>query len=249
MKMRTTAPSPGNKYYTKTSYGGLNKCILINSGNGFVIPNCVGYAYGRFMEEANIEKCELPMCNAEDWYENSKAYEHGKTPRQGAVMCWRKGRTHNTSDGAGHVCIVEEVFEDGSVRTSESNYGGTLWFSKIRRAPYPIAGQSFQGFIYNPYIKDDSNKKSIEEIAQEVIQGKWGNGEIRKAKLKAAGYDYNQVQEAVNNILRKKDPVEDIAREVIQGKWGNGFFRKMKLQAAGYDYKQVQEAVNKLLRG
>lgn len=44
-------------------------------------------------------------------------------------------------------------------------------------------------------------KKSVEEIAREVIQGKWGNGEDRKKKLTAAGYDYSEVQKKVNQLL------------------------------------------------
>lgn len=44
-------------------------------------------------------------------------------------------------------------------------------------------------------------KKSIDEIAREVIQGKWGNGAERKKKLTDAGYDYNAVQKKVNEIL------------------------------------------------
>lgn len=41
----------------------------------------------------------------------------------------------------------------------------------------------------------------LEQIAREVIEGKWGNGRIRKDKLIAAGYDYYKVQSLVNNIL------------------------------------------------
>ena len=46
-------------------------------------------------------------------------------------------------------------------------------------------------------------KKTVEEIAREVIQGKWGNGSERKKKLAAAGYDYTEVQRLVNKILGK----------------------------------------------
>lgn len=46
-------------------------------------------------------------------------------------------------------------------------------------------------------------KKTIEAIAKEVIRGDWGNGEARKKKLVAAGYDYNAVQAKVNEILAK----------------------------------------------
>ena len=46
-----------------------------------------------------------------------------------------------------------------------------------------------------------SSKKSIDAIAKEVIQGKWGNGDTRKKKLEAAGYDYDAVQKRVNQLL------------------------------------------------
>lgn len=45
-------------------------------------------------------------------------------------------------------------------------------------------------------------KKSVDEIAREVIAGKWGNGATRKQKLKAAGYDYYAVQKRVNELLK-----------------------------------------------
>lgn len=50
----------------------------------------------------------------------------------------------------------------------------------------------------------EPKKKSIDEIAHEVIQGKWGLGMARKALLSAAGYNYNTVQRRVNEILMKK---------------------------------------------
>lgn len=43
--------------------------------------------------------------------------------------------------------------------------------------------------------------KSIEEVAKEVIAGKYGNGEARKIALKNAGYDYTAVQARVNEIV------------------------------------------------
>ena len=46
-----------------------------------------------------------------------------------------------------------------------------------------------------------SPKKSISELAVEVINGKWGNGDIRKNSLTNAGYDYNLVQNEVNRLL------------------------------------------------
>ena len=45
-------------------------------------------------------------------------------------------------------------------------------------------------------------KKSVDAIAREVIRGDWGNGDERKQKLAAAGYDYSAVQKKVNELLR-----------------------------------------------
>lgn len=45
--------------------------------------------------------------------------------------------------------------------------------------------------------------KSVEEIAKEVIAGKWGNGQERKDKLAAAGYNYTEVQNRVNALCGK----------------------------------------------
>ncbi len=44
--------------------------------------------------------------------------------------------------------------------------------------------------------------KSVDELAKEVIQGKWGNGADRKNRLTTAGYDYNLVQKRVNELLK-----------------------------------------------
>lgn len=97
-------------------------------------------------------------------------------------------------------------------------------------------------------------KKSVEEIAREVLVGKWGNGTDRKNRITAAGYDYSAVQAKVNEIVNGSTPtsspkksVDEIAREVIQGKWGNGADRKKRLIEAGYDYSEVQKKVNQLL--
>ena len=46
-----------------------------------------------------------------------------------------------------------------------------------------------------------SSMKSVSEIAQEVINGVWGNGQDRKNRLTNAGYNYNDVQSKVNESL------------------------------------------------
>ena len=46
-----------------------------------------------------------------------------------------------------------------------------------------------------------TSKKSVDALAKEVIQGKWGNGADRKKKLADAGYDYDEVQKKVNQLV------------------------------------------------
>lgn len=57
-----------------------------------------------------------------------------------------------------------------------------------------------------PYITyvSTSDNATIERIAKEVIAGKWGTGATRKQKLTAAGYNYNEVQAAVNKIMKTR---------------------------------------------
>lgn len=61
--------------------------------------------------------------------------------------------------------------------------------------------------------------KTTEQVAKEVIAGKWGAGETRKKKLKAAGYDYNKVQKKVNELLaqKKKTPSEPNVPKIYGG--------------------------------
>lgn len=67
-----------------------------------------------------------------------------------------------------------------------------------------------------------SNKKSNEEIADEVINGQWGNGEERKQRLINAGYDYNTIQSIVNQKLNYKPKTLQVGTRVKAIANGNG---------------------------
>lgn len=95
-------------------------------------------------------------------------------------------------------------------------------------------------------------QKSVDELAQEVIRGEWGNGSDRRARLESAGYDYDAVQNRVNEILEgapstPKKSIDELAHEVIRGDWGNGSARRQALESAGYDYDAIQNRVNEIL--
>lgn len=53
-----------------------------------------------------------------------------------------------------------------------------------------------------PAAPSTPNKKTVDEIAKEVIRGNWGNGQDRVKRLTAAGYDAKAVQARVNQLLK-----------------------------------------------
>jgi hypothetical protein len=100
------------------------------------------------------------------------------------------------------------------------------------------------------YPNKVTQSKSVDTLAHEVLSGNWGNGSDRANRLRAAGYDYDAVQNRVNEILSgssKTKSIDTIAREVIRGDWGNGQDRVNRLKAAGYNYNAVQKRVNEIL--
>lgn len=93
------------------------------------------------------------------------------------------------------------------------------------------------------------SRKSNNEIAIEVLEGKWGTKDTtptRKERLEAAGYVYADIQAIVNDYLKKK-PVNEVVKEVLEGKWGTAKTtptREQLLTLCGYDYAEIQKAVN-----
>lgn len=146
-----------------------------------------------------------------------------------------------TSNSSDLNTIVDEVIagkwgngEDRKNRLTQAGYN----YSEVQ----VLVNQKLKG------TSTSSNKKSIDTIADEVIAGKWGNGNDRKSNLENAGYNYQEVQNKVNEKLgvvsSNKKSNETIANEVIKGLWGNGQERKDRLTQAGYDYNAIQKIVN-----
>ena len=272
--VRTAKPGAGNKCYIRQATGGWNSCIQGSPTDSQcnVLANCVGYANGRFNEIYNeitgnrSNKYNTLNCNAENFIERARnaGLEVGQTPRAGAIMCWQKGTTLSGSDGAGHVAVVERVNSDGSVYTSESGYGSSAFWNQTRynnNGRWGIgSGYTFRGFIYNPAVKETqptpaaTPKKSLDEIAKDVIAGKYGNYPERKTRLEAEGYNYSQVQGRVNELVNSNKPSQasapsqpagddllTLVKKTIRGDFGNGQARR---NALGSRYDEVQRQVN-----
>ena len=124
---------------------------------------------------------------------------------------------------------------------SKYNYGQTMWQWGLDR----IVGYDVDGEIcFTDYGKKNPVKKTIDQLADEVLAGKWDNGAERERLLTAAGYDYNAVQKKVNEKLYRKT-TDEIAVEVIAGLWGNGSARKEKFRKSKQTETKIKQSACK----
>lgn len=227
MKIRTTCPK-NNKYYIRTVSGGLNGAVagspVVSGAN--VLCNCVGFANGRFNElwnDPNLEGIVKPfhvqlVCNAENFIESAKrqGLKISSTPVVGGIMVWQKGSTLGGGDGAGHVAVVERVYNDGTILTSESGWASWAFKTVRRDNSNGRWGQNsyykFRGCIINPNIKNE-----ITPAPKLAVDGIGGNCTVR-----AMQRFFSTVQDGVlsgqNKTLEKYYPA---LKSVEFGKGGS----------------------------
>ena len=223
---RTISPSLTDKDFIKTTHGGNNPGIEIE--NGSCLPNCTSYCRGRWLEILRGPS-RLSGGNAEDWWNNTAdGYKRGQKPKVGAVICWRKGRLWNESDGCGHVAIVEKVKANGDIVTSESAHGGERWRTRTytKKSGYYFApGYEFQGFIYIPVtfkVEKKKYKTGTYKVMSPTLAVRTGAGKLyRKKKWKELTKDARAQIKALNNI-EYDGYVKGVEFEVtkVKGIWG-----------------------------
>lgn len=79
---------------------------------------------------------------------------------------------------------------------------------------------------YKGFGTPSAPKKSVDELAHEVLDGKWGNGKDRVDRLTAAGYDYNTVQKRVNELIAERDKPKYKTYVVRRGDTLSGIARR-----------------------
>lgn len=209
--VRTSKPGKGNKSYITTSKGGWNSCIqgYPTDKECNVLANCVGYANGRFNEiiteltgfEGN--KFNTLNCNAEWFIERAKAagLKVGNTPKPGAIMCWQRGTLDGGADGAGHVAVVEKVYDDNHVYTSESGYGASAFWNQHRynkNGRWGIGSKyTFRGFIYNPEVKEEPPVVEELKVGDRVKIIAYGNGSSNGKAGRAYGIGWTRYITAI----------------------------------------------------
>ena len=220
------------KYYSKGNYK-----TGFSHQYGKRVHDCVGLIKGYLWSE---NATAAPKYNAkQDVSANgmlSKCIVKGKIetlPEIAGVLVFFSGHV-GVYIGNGWV-IEARGHDHGVVKTKLSDrpwtdWGKCPWITYSTNAPKPT--------------------KTIDELAREVIEGKWGDGTERKNRLTAEGHDYSAVQKRVNELISSSKPtktVDELAREVTEGKWGDGTERKNRLTAEGHDYSAVQKRVNEII--
>lgn len=170
-------------------------------------------------------------------------------PKVGDIILFNwDDSTQGNNGSADHIGIVEQQYGN-TIVCIEGNLNRA-----VARRTINVGWGYIRGFARPKYseptvTQTSTKKKTVDEIAKEVIRGVWGNGAIRKTALIKAGYNYAEVQRRVEELYRNptKKSVTTLAKEVIQGKWGNNPARANALKKAGYDPVEVQKKVNELL--
>ena len=183
---RTTAPSKDNRYYYKDN---------AYYKNGYGMPNCTAYVYGRVYELLGYIPSGLYYGNAENWYDNTKNLEKGKTPKLGAIACYRTGKAGNSSDGAGHVAIVEKINGD-NFECSNSAYKGTNFY--MTKGYDTKNNKTFQGFIYLPVDFEEEKEETPSKIDFKV-----GNKVVLKSS--ATTYQGNDKGVKIPDSVKNKE--------------------------------------------
>ena len=228
--------------YTDAWCATYGSAIAILEGHTDIIPTECGC------------DAQIKLWQAKGRWQENDAY----VPQPGDYVYydWQDSGAGDNKGNSDHVGIVESC--DGkTIIVIEGNKNDA-----VGERTLAVNGRYIRGFGLPDYASKatkeaastpSTGKKDVTTVAKEVLAGAWGNGDERKNRLTAAGYDYAAVQAEVNRLASgastPKKSTTEIAKEVLAGKWGNGDDRKKKLQAAGYNYAAVQAEVNRLAKG
>lgn len=147
--------------------------------------------------------------NAKNWVARLK--ENGyktivKTPVGNGKCIGVCGANKNGVGQYGHVLAA-----DNSLNITEYNYPWPLYKAKFHERTVKAADWTWVQIVAP---KKASAKKSVAQIAQEVLDGKWGNGNDRKNRITKAGYNYNDVQKKVNELVAARNTRPKLGNKV-----------------------------------
>lgn len=183
---------------------------------------------------------------APNWHVSDKALN--KLIELCVDICKRNGISELVYDGT----------KNGSL-TRHNMFANTTCPGPYLQSKFPYiaseVNKRLKGNTSNNTSTSNTSKKSIDEIAKDVIAGKYGNYPERKTKLEAEGYNYSEVQAKVNQMLgtnktsnntstpttNNSSNILELVKKTIRGDFGNGDARR---NALGSNFDEVQRQVN-----
>lgn len=195
-------------HFLKTVKDYIGKAILCLDWEGAQNPNFINHNYAiKWLKYVKATTNVTPfiymsksVCRQNDW-SDVKEYplwcaqypDHKKTGYQDNPWTDKKGfGAWNSPSIFQYTGTGRLDGWDGDLDLDKSYISADEWISyAVGEASKETSHEIGEKFV----------KKTNSEIAKEVIDGKWGNGEERKNKLKEAGYDYKSVQSEVNRML------------------------------------------------
>ena len=166
---------------------------------GVSAPWCAAFISWLFKPEQGLCKKTASCLEMLEWFE--KRGQIVKSPQAGDIVFFKYPTNNRRTNHVGLVVSVNgnviNTIEGNTSTTSQDNGGKVMQRNRYSNIVAYARPKYVQGTLTNI-----SERKSIEEIAAEVLAGKWGCGNDRRQRLSNAGYDYKQIQELVNKILK-----------------------------------------------
>lgn len=175
------------------------------SGSSF--PWCMTFIQWIY-KDSGLLPIKTASCSAL-YNEFKKRGQIVKDPQPGDIVFFK----WNTSNyPCQHVGLVVSVggssiitVEGNTSVTSNDNGGSVMKRQRPRnKSIVAFARPAYENVPSQPQTPVNEPKKTVDEVAREVIKGKWGSGAERRQKLTAAGYNYAEVQNRVNQIMKGK---------------------------------------------
>ncbi|QHJ73726.1 endolysin [Butyrivibrio virus Bo-Finn] len=101
--------------------------------------------------------------------------------------------------------VAKYGMNTGTAGTKPDVSNVDIWQYTSRGIVNGISGRVDMSILYRGFIGDQEPQKTVKEIATEVIANKWGTGAERVQRLTDAGYNAEQVQAMVNDIIKKQE--------------------------------------------
>lgn len=210
-------------FYNTKKNGVANSCAIFydTAIMKTMTPEANANAGRAILCEPNVDNCGAGCAQKVQYYKNAKRWVTKHSDAQSAdEIFFRRDSAVSKSNPLGvyHTGAVVDWDKKGFY-VVEGNTNGGMVAQKF----YPYGDSRIAGFGRpkwtgwerpkeekpepdlkpepKPEPTPENPNKTIDQLAKEVIEGKWGNGKERAEKLTAAGYSYQAVQDRVNEIL------------------------------------------------